>query len=262
MTLFHETAGDGPAVVFLHSSVADSRMWEPQWRPLAEAGHRVVRCDFRGFGRTPLPVTEPDGVVRPAQDVLDLLDALGIERAALVGASFGGGVAVEIAARHPERVSALALLCAGLPGREPGPELRDFDAREDALYEAGDLDGLVELNVDTWLGPDAGEDVRQLVRTMQRHAFEVQFAAPDVEFADDGEVDLSAIEVPCLAVSGERDLQDFREIAAALPGRLRPGLARHVEIAGVGHLPNLERPDEVTALLRDFLRDALVGAGR
>ena len=54
MTLSHDVAGEGPAVVLLHSGVCDRRMWEPQWRPLVEAGYRVVRCDFRGFGDSPV----------------------------------------------------------------------------------------------------------------------------------------------------------------------------------------------------------------
>jgi pimeloyl-ACP methyl ester carboxylesterase len=54
--LWHELAGDGPPVLLLHEGICDSRVWEPQWRtfPLA---HRTVRCDLRGFGRTPLPLS-------------------------------------------------------------------------------------------------------------------------------------------------------------------------------------------------------------
>ncbi|MER7110921.1 alpha/beta fold hydrolase [Streptomyces sp. NPDC000229] len=248
MTLAHEVTGDGPAVVLLHSGVCDRRMWDPQWSALADAGYRVVRCDFRGFGGTPLTGRRHND----AEDVLDLLDALGIDRAALIASSYGGRVAVEIAARRPERVTAVALLCAGLPGQEPTDELRAFGAREDALLEDGDVAGAVELNVNTWLGPDAGEAVREQVREMQRHAFEVQLAAPEGAGRIEVEFDLSAIEAPCLAVSGGRDLPDFRQPAAGLPDVLTD--ARHVELPWAGHLPSLERPAEVTDLLAGFLR--------
>ncbi|MEW2636036.1 alpha/beta fold hydrolase [Streptomyces sp. NPDC048389] len=77
-----------------------------------------------------------------AGDVLALMDSLGIGRAALVGSSFGGRVALLAAAAAPRRVTALALLCAApLPGQEQSAELAAFDAREDALFEAGDLAG-------------------------------------------------------------------------------------------------------------------------
>ncbi|WP_351229390.1 alpha/beta fold hydrolase [Streptomyces sp. NPDC002133] len=258
MTLSYDVAGDGPAVVLLHSSVCDRRMWDAQWQALADAGHRVVRCDFRGFGATPAEAVRP---YRDADDVLALLDALGIDRAALVGASFGGRVAVEIAARRPERVTSLALLCAGLPGHEPGPALRDFGAREDELIEAGDLAGAVELNVTTWLGPEADEAVRERVRAMQRHAFEVQLAA-DAEAAGTQPqapaappVDPTAVEAPALVVTGAHDLPDFRTMGTRL-ATLIPG-ARSTELPWAGHLPSLERPAEVTALLQDFLRGSV-----
>ncbi|MFJ1601832.1 alpha/beta fold hydrolase [Streptomyces sp. NPDC088253] len=251
MTLAYDATGDGPALVLLHSAVCDRRMWDPQWPALVDAGYQVVRCDFRGFGQTPLP----DRRHNDAEDVLDLLDALGIGQAALIASSYGGRVAVEIAARRPDRVSAMALLCAGLPEHEPTDELRAFGEREDALLEAGDVAGAVELNVDTWLGPDADDVVREKVRAMQRHAFEVQLAAPEGAGRNEVEIDLSAIKAPCLALSGGHDLADFRQIAAQLPGLLAD--SRHLELPWAGHLPSLERPAVVTDLLTGFLRETV-----
>jgi 3-oxoadipate enol-lactonase len=107
-------------LLLLHSGVCDRRMWDPQWPVLVEAGYRVVRGDFRGFGDSPMA----DRPYSDVGDVVDLLDALGIGPAALIGSSYGGRVGVEIAARWPDRVTAMALICAGLPGHEPSPELR------------------------------------------------------------------------------------------------------------------------------------------
>ncbi|MDR3081787.1 MAG: alpha/beta hydrolase [Streptomyces sp.] len=249
MTLSHDVAGDGPALVLLHSGVCDRRMWDAQWPALIEAGHRAVRCDLRGFGQTPVA----DGSHSNAEDVLELLDVLGIERAALVGSSFGGQVALEIAARWPDRVSALMLVCSALPGHEPTPALRAVGEREDALIEAGDIAGAVELMVDTWLGPNADDAAKEAVRQMQRHAFEVQLADTMEIEPTETEFDLTSIQAPCLAVSGGHDLVDFRDIAALLP-ELLPD-ARHLELPWAGHLPSLERPSVVTHALLDFLRE-------
>ncbi|MGJ6965908.1 alpha/beta fold hydrolase [Streptosporangium sp. G11] len=248
MTLSHDVAGDGPALVLLHSGVCDRRMWDPQWPALLDAGYRVVRCDFRGFGESPVA----DRPYSDAEDVVDLLGSLGIERAALVGASYGGQVAMEVAARRPDAVTALVLLCPALPGHVPGEVLRSFTEREEALIEAGDITGAVDLNVETWLGPEADDAVRERVRRMQRRAFDVQLAAEEEYAPAEAEVDLSLIEAPCLALFGGHDLADFREIAARLPERLAD--ARHRELPWAGHLPNLERPAEVTDLLISFLR--------
>ncbi|MEU6865390.1 alpha/beta hydrolase [Streptomyces sp. NPDC046876] len=297
MILSHDQTGDGAAVLLLHSGVCDRRMWDPQWKALADAGYRVVRADFRGHGETPADFTRPH---EASDDVRALLDSLGIERAALVGSSFGGRVALETAARYPERVTALALLCPGLPGHEPSAALRAFGAEEDALLEAGDVEAAVALNVEYWLGPQATPETRAAVADMQRHAFEVQLAAwyaaqaakaadrpadagheageaqpaAAAEAADqasdeteaEAAPDLSRITVPCLAVGGSQDVADFREIAARLP-RILPH-ARHVELDGAGHLPSLELPTQTTGLLLDFLgsedcrRRATTGAPR
>ncbi|GIE46701.1 alpha/beta hydrolase [Amorphoplanes nipponensis] len=250
MTISHDVAGDGPTVVLLHSTVCDRRMWDSQVPVLAEAGYRVVRCDFRGFGDTPVP----DRSTSDADDVIALLDALGADRVALVGASGGGRVGLEIAAGRPGRVTELALLCTAWPGRERSAELRAFGEREDALIEAGDIAGATELNVDLWVGPAADEATRDKVRRMQRHAFDVQLAATEEFPPLRTEPDPAAVTARTLLVSGAHDVIDFRETAADLATRI-PG-ARHVELAWAGHLPSLERPDEVNALLLDFLRGA------
>ena len=250
MTLAHDVAGDGPAVLLLHSTVCDRRMWDPQVPALVAAGYRVARCDLRGYGDSPLP----DGPYDEGQDVIDLLDALGADRVALIAASGGGRVALEIAAGHPQRVTALALLCTAWWDRERSAELRAFGAREDALLEAGDVAGATELNVDLWVGPAADEQTRDRVRRMQRHAFDVQLAATE-EFAPlRTQPEVAGITAPTLLVSGRHDVRDFREIAAELAKRI-PG-ARHVELEWAGHLPSLERPDRVNPLLLEFLRGA------
>jgi 3-oxoadipate enol-lactonase len=255
VTLTHDVAGIGPAVLLLHSSVCDRRMWDPQMPALVDAGYHVVRCDRRGFGDTPAPERPYDD----AQDVIDLLDLLGIEQAALIGSSGGGRVALETAARWPERVTALTLLCTAWAGHEPSAELRAFGEREDALIEAGDIAGATEHNVDTWLGPHADEASREKVRQMQRHAFEVQLAAGEVASIKVA-TGPAAIAAPTLLVSGGHDLVDFRDIAATLAGRLAN--ARHLELAWAGHLPSLERPDAVNPMLIDFLREALTARRR
>jgi len=247
----YDVAGTGPALVLLHSTVCDRRMWDPQWPVLAEAGYRVVRCDFRGFGATPVP----SAPYNDADDVLSLADELDLGPMALVGASSGGEVALEIAARRPRRVTALALVSAGMPGHEPTDELRGFWQREGELIEAGDIAGAVELNVATWLGPEADEATRERVRLMQRHAFEVQLAAPEEYEPVQADVDLHAITAPSLVVSGARDLPDFRLIAARLAALL-PG-AQAVELPWAGHLPTLERPRESSGMLTAFFRDTV-----
>jgi len=250
MTLSHDVTGTGPTVLLLHSTACDRRMWDPQMPVLAGAGYRAVRCDLRGYGDTPVP----DRPWNDAEDVAELVDRLGAEQFALVGASGGGRVALEVAARWPGRVNALALLCTALAGHEPSPALRAYGERENALLEAGDVEAAVDLNVQTWVGPVAGDQAREAVRRMQRRAFEVQLAADDDIEPIRVAAEPSAITAPALIVAGAHDFADFRQIAAELAAVL-PG-ARHVELDWAGHLPSLERPELVDPILVDFLAAA------
>ncbi|WP_155368692.1 alpha/beta fold hydrolase [Catellatospora vulcania] len=252
MTLSHDVAGEGPTIVLLHSTVCDRRMWDPQLPVLTAAGYRVVRCDLRGFGESPMP----DRPYNNADDVADLLDELGIERAALVGASGGGRVAIEFAARRPERTTALALLCTAVADHEPSAQLSAYGQQEDTLLEAGDVAGATELNVTAWVGPHGDEATRELVRVMQRHAFEVQLAPAEEEHGSiKHDVDLSAITAPCLLVSGEHDFADFHDIALRLSKQIAG--SRHVHLDWAGHLPSMERPEALNPVLVDFLRETV-----
>jgi 3-oxoadipate enol-lactonase len=224
-------------------------MWEPQWSALTQQ-YRTIRCDLRGFGDTPLPAER----FNPADDVIGLLDALDIRRASVVGSSFGGRVALELAATWPRRVRKLVLLCGEWEEVEQDPELEAFASEEDRLLSDGDVDEAVELNVRTWVGPDASDEVRSLVRTMQRHAFEVQLAAGDDAEFDHRDVDPDAIVAPTLVVSGGRDLTHFREVALALADRIPE--SEHVELQWAQHLPSLERPEVMTDLLLESLASA------
>lgn len=248
MTLHHTVSGTGPPVVLLHAGVADSRMWSVQAGSgpggLADR-FTLVAPDLRGFGRSPEPSPE-DAPWSHADDVLTVLDELGIGTASVVGCSYGGRVALELAALAPDRVDRLVLVCSALRGLEPTASVRAFADEEDALLEAGDVAAATDLNVRTWVGPEADDAVRDLVRTMQQRAFEVQLAADEVE-AEDVVVDLAAITIPVTVMYGAKDLDHFANVARHLHEHLPQ--SELVELPWAGHLPTLERPEEMAGRL-------------
>ena len=251
MIMTYDVAGSSGAepVFLLHSGVGDRRQWDPQWDQLA-AQFRVVRPDLRGYGETPMP----GGNFSYPDDVAELIEHLGEGPATLVGSSFGGRVALSTAAAHPDLVSRLVLLCPAYRGVPTTPDVEAFGEREDELLEAGDVDGAVELNVTTWLGPDGDQAAADLVRAMQRRAFDVQLAAdalPDPPETVWPEFDLASLAQPTVVFSGAHDLEWFGKIAEHLAATMPD--ARHVALPWAGHLPNLERPDETTDLLIDAL---------
>ena len=249
--------GDLP-VVLLHAGVADRRMWDSLWSELT-AERDAMRLDLRGFGES---ATRPRGVLSPVDDVIDTLTETGIDRSHhLVGASYGAGVATEVALTRPELVTSLLL---SAPGgsliTDVTPDLREFiDAERSALAD-GDLDRAVEVNLTWWVdGPkrNAGEvdpAVRDLVRQTQRRAFELTADWGDIE---ESELDppalerLAEIRVPTLVLLGELHLDAIhaaaRRVVDGLPG------ARRVDWPHTAHLPSMERPGDFLALLQNWL---------
>ena len=215
------------------------------WRPLVERledRYWLIVPDLRGHGTTPLPPEEFSNV----DDLLTVLDDLKVGRATVVGASFGGWVALQLATAAPERVKALVLMASAMDVDDWSPEIEDYRAKEDELVEAGDIDGAVELGVRMWVRDPA---VEELVADMSRDAFELQVGVE----VDERErpVDLSSISAPTLAISGGLDLPDFARIADRIAAEV-PG-AQRAEVPDAGHLIALERPDATADLLVPFL---------
>lgn len=247
--------------MLLHAGVCDSRMWHPLV-PVLARDHRVVAYDLRGFGRSPWRSSGPYSHV---DDLLHLLDELGIESATLVGASHGAKVAIDAALEHPDRVDALVLVAPAVGGWDWSEELRAYGDREDELVEAGDADGFVELNLRTWVdGPvrdpaAVAPGVRELAGVMQRGVLELDAAAAaaGLEIGPERALDppavgrLSDVGAPTLVVLGELDQVDIARIGETLVREI-PG-ARLATVPGTAHLPSLERPEEFAAVAGPFL---------
>jgi 3-oxoadipate enol-lactonase len=247
IALAYDTTSVGrPALLFLHAWALDRRMWDPQQRPLAAAGYRVLRCDLPGHGLSPAAQPGRDD----AEDVIELLRAIAPDGAVLVGSSFGGRVAQDVALRAPELVSALVLISPGTFGRAPSADLLAFAAREHDLLAVGDLDGAVRLNIETFLTSGTDEATRGTVYRQLHDSFTAWLGTKTPTTARVVSVDPARITAPTLIVTGGKDLAFFRD---ANPAEQVPG-ARHLRLEWAGHLPNLERPDEMNQLLLDFLR--------
>jgi len=244
-------------VVFLHAGVADRRMWDPQWLALT-AERDVLRLDLRGYGES---VVRPRGALFPVSDVLDTLAELGIGRCHLVGASFGAGVAVEVALTQSELVTSLLL---SPPGgsliADVTADLGAFVKAETSALERNDIDAAVGATLAWWVaGPQrqVGEmdpAVRDLVRQMQRRAFELTGSWDDVE---ERELEppaldrLGEIRVPTLVLVGGLDLDAILAAASHLTERIPE--ARRIDWPDTAHLPSMKRPVDFLALLRDWL---------
>jgi pimeloyl-ACP methyl ester carboxylesterase len=268
----YDEAGSGPAVVLSHSSIADRRLWDHQFAALSN-GYRVIRYDRLGFGES----SDVVGEVDHASDLLAVLDALDVDRAALVGSSMGGAISVDVALAAPERVTALALICSGLSGWKWPDEMREqtrplllaaVPPERLAAYSAytaetvldDDIAAMAEMQIRFLaVGPGRTPDVLapdawQLALTMARRVFEREWRGvahierePQLPPADR----LGEITVPTLLVVGRADspyLQAPSEVLAA-----GISAARRVDLPDAAHLPPIECPERISEELRVFL---------
>jgi 3-oxoadipate enol-lactonase len=253
--LYYEEEGEGPALTLIHAGVAHLRMWDEQvaaWR----ARYRVIRYDTRGFGRT---VTE-DVPYSNREDLHLLLDALGVERTHLLGASRGGMIAVDFTLDHPERVRSLVLAAAGLGGHQGPDEGIDWDENE-RLYQAREWDALVELETKLWTdGPGQPPDrvTPELRRKMIEWNLENYRAEQPAEKAQPLDPPaagrLSEIKVPTLVTWGTLDTVGAASAGERMASEIA-GASRHV-FESVAHMINLERPAEFNRVVGDFLAEA------
>jgi pimeloyl-ACP methyl ester carboxylesterase len=160
-----QVAGEGTPIVLLHGLTATRRYVVMGSRLLERSGHRVISYDARGHGRSgPAPSPSAYGYELLASDLGDVLDAAGVERASLAGASMGAHTIARFALRHPERVAAVALITPAFDPRTHGTHgYADWDALARGLREGG-----VEGFVAAYDLDDVPERWRETVLTVLR----------------------------------------------------------------------------------------------
>ncbi len=236
-----------PTVVFLHGAGFDHSVWALLARSFAYHGFGVLAPDLPGHGRSggaPL-----SSIAALADWTAALIDAAGVRAARLVGHSMGSLVALETAARHPEKVTALGLIATAAPMRVSDDLLNAAKTNDHA---AVDMISLWGNGYRATLGGSQAPGLWMLggaERLLER-------ARPGVLFADlsacndyrDGLAAAAKVAVPSVVILGSRDLmtpaKSGKAIAAAIPG------CRLTMIEGAGHMLMSERPDEVLAALR------------
>ncbi len=238
---------DAPVVVLSNSLGATRGMWDPQVPALAER-YRVVSYDTRGHGDSPSPAG-PYTLDDLVDDVVALLDRLGVRRAHVAGLSLGGMTAMRLAAREPARVDRLVALATSAK-----PDPQGFLDRA-AAARSGGTAPLAPTVVSRWLTPGyaaAHPDLVARLEAMIVAADDEGYAlCCEVVAAVDLREDLARITAPTLVVSGAED--------PALPPphqqAIADGIAGSslVSVSPGAHLPNLEQPLEVTGALLGHL---------
>lgn len=250
--IYYERAGEGMPVIFLHAGVADHRMWEPQMKVFSKH-FDVVAPDLRGFGKSELP----PHAWSPVSDLLGLVDHLGLKPAHIVGCSMGGGIEIDFALEHPERVSKLVLVGPGVGGAEFGPKYPELFADMAAAEKSGDHRAIAEADARLWLdGPKrprgyVKDPIRKLFFEMNSNFDSDWDSAPIDKIEPPAAERLHEITAPALIVVGDEDAPPIFDAVELLMEKV-PHARKHV-IHDAAHLPNLEHPEEFNSAVLGFL---------
>ena len=255
-TIYCETAGSGPPLVFIHAGVADSRQWNNEFRDFS-ANFCVIRYDMRGYGKS-----EPlAGKFTHLQDLVDVLDRLDInEPAILVGCSMGGSTALDCALEYPDRVRALVLVDSAPSGLEVDLPVPPKFALAQEAAQAGDLARVAEIETQIWFDGDRATEqvdqaMRELALAMNSKALEHALkelgecgpntSSPAVER-------LHELKLPVLAIIGENDIPYMHAAVDVLATKVAN--FQKVEIKNAAHLPNMDQPKVFRQALMAFVQ--------
>jgi 3-oxoadipate enol-lactonase len=244
--------GGGPTVLMLHGIGGGHLAFAPQVETLAVAGYRAVAWDMPGYGHS-API-EPYTFKGLAQSCVTLIESLKCGEVVLLGHSMGGMVAQEVVARRPELVSKL-ILCGTSPSGLPndGDWQREFIAQRTApLDEGRSMAELAEVLVPQMIGPGSlPEGVRLATHCMGLVPSATYRRALECLVTFDRRANLMNIQVPTLVVAGQYDRNAppsmMKKMADSIPH------STYIEMKGVGHLQNLEAPDDFDGAVLNFL---------
>ena len=246
--IFYEVSGAGEPVVLIHAFSVDRRMWAPQIASL-EKRFRVVRFDQRGHGKS----DAPSAPYAQHEDLRSVLDALGIDKATLIGLSAGATTATDFAIAYPNRVVRVVLASPGLSGYVPSAPL----TWTQPVFKAagsGDAEGAAKLWADTPIMAlrndlSAAATVKDLVMSNTRlWTYRTNPVQPLMPPAIKR---LSDVKCPALVILGEQDLPHIKEVAGLLVNGIAG--ARLVTIPRAGHIVNLDARDAFNQAVESFL---------
>jgi pimeloyl-ACP methyl ester carboxylesterase len=243
-------AGEGPPLVLLHGFLCDSRCWRPQLAGLSDR-FRVVAWDAPGAGLSSDP-PNPFTITDWAQCLAGFLDLVGIERAQVLGLSWGGILAQEFYGLYPDRVLSL-ILCDTYAGWKGSlPESACKERLERCLLESTlPPEEVVARFVPEFFTEGASHDLKKEMSAVVSEFHPLGFRLMAKSSADTDTTDLLLnIEVPTLLVWGDDDRRSPMSIAEQLRDAIPS--AELAVIANAGHVSNMEQPEEFNAQVRRF----------
>ena len=250
--IYYESCGAGrQTLVLLHDGVVNSASFDAMWPTLCR-DFRVVRYDRRGYGRSPAATA----IYSPQDDLAAVLRAAKVDRASLVGFSFGGELAVSYALDHPDQVDRLILEGTALRGFRPSKYFNDRITHVMMPMMIGDMGGVIaNASKETWILAPGHDAARATLATL------IKASPQDLRHQTHDPIKpwpsdlprMAELKVPTLIMTGDHDIAD-NQAASGAAQALIPG-SRRIVVEDAGHLMQLEHPREIAGLIADFVRE-------
>ncbi|WP_321390502.1 alpha/beta fold hydrolase [uncultured Desulfuromusa sp.] len=259
MSLAYDEAGTGQAVLFIHGYPLNRQMWQPQIAALSAAGFRVIAPDLRGFGESAAGES-PGTMDAMADDLVHLLDQLQIEKATVAGMSMGGYVLLNLLNRYPQRVNAACFVVTRSDADDAsGRAKRNHLITE---IEAGRPQAVAEAFIPALFAPDTIQTRPEMVEMVRSwisatSATGLIHGLQAIRDRVDSTPLLATLQVPTLVIGAEEDQaippEKSRDLATRIP------TAKLSMLPAVGHMANLENPNQFNQVFIDFLRSVPAG---
>lgn len=257
-------SGDGEPMLLLHGFPDSRHLWRFQIPALLEADYRVIAPDLKGFGEAPKPQdVEAYDLFKIGEEVLALLDHLGIDRTNIVGHDWGAALTWVLTAFNQERVTKMAALSVGAPGVPAQFTLGQFQRSWYVQF-------FCDENAEAWLLRNNGEMLRQFLRMspdsdryLERLTRRDELTAAlnwyranwEIPHPDDAEIMLPTINRPVMGVWSEGDDVALKEEWMKQSSQVVGGPWRYERITDTSHWMMLDKPGRINDLLLDFLKE-------
>lgn len=255
--IYYEMVGKGPVVVLGHAGFVDSRMWDAQWNEFTNH-YTVLRYDMQGHGQSEVV----SGPISRRDELLNLLQQLGVEQALFIGSSLSGATFIDFAIEHPETVTSLITVNTVPNGFDMEGDPPRYVMEMIQASQQGDFDLVTELQIRIWIDgmyrePEAVNSlIRQQAAEMNRtpvqnNTWMIADSQPLTPLDPPAINRLHEITCPVLAIDGALDHPEVRRATKIMTDNIQH--AQHITIDDTAHMPSMEKPAEFNRIVQAYL---------
>ena len=250
--IFIKSSGNGDPIVFLHSSLLTSEMWNSQMDYFSKE-YKVIAFDFCGYGKSDLP----KGIYSDYEDLKNILDKMDIEKTIIVGCSYGGSVAIDFVLKYPEYVNKLVLITPAINGYKYPLKLTFESIKNFRNVHKMGIEKAVDLFINNkyWNYFIPNEDnIKEMFKSIfidNKDFYNGNYTKKQI-LKPVAIKRLSEIKNNILVIGSENDSKFNKDVIKILCEKIQQ--VKTIEIKKCGHLPNMEKAEEINKIIEEYIK--------